>query len=136
MKFLKMAVPLILAATTMPASAHHSFAMFDKSKVVTISGSLYAVEWKNPHGWFWIKVQTPDGRVQTWGLEGASPGVFAREGVKKSDFIIGEKVKVDLHPLRNNQTGGQFLRLTFRNGKQVGKLTGIGDEFRKKGYIR
>lgn len=136
MKFVRIASLLVVAVLPGSADAHHSFAMFDKNKIVTINGTLYAVEWKNPHGWFWIKVRAANGQVQTWGLEGASPGVFAREGVKKSDFKVGEKVKAELHPLRNNQTGGQFLRLTFSNGKKVGKLTGIGDVFRQKGYIR
>lgn len=136
MKSRRISVLPLLLTMAVPAGAHHSFAMFDKQKVVTIDGTLYAVEWKNPHGWFWIKVRAPNGQIQTWGLEGASPSVFGREGIRKSDFRMGEKVKVDLHPLRNNQTGGQFLRLTFPDGRQVGKLTGASDEFRKKGYIR
>jgi len=36
------------------ASAHHSFAMFDTDKFVTLKGTIKEVEWVNPHSWFWI----------------------------------------------------------------------------------
>src|SRR5690348_14911307 len=32
-----------------PVSAHHSFAMFDTAKRVTLSGTVTGFEWTNPH---------------------------------------------------------------------------------------
>ncbi len=119
-----------------PTLAHHSFAMFDPTKVQTLNGTLYSVEWKNPHSWFWIKVKTDKGQEQIWGLEGASPSVFTRQNFTRKDFVIGEKVKVEYNPLRDGRTGGKFLRMTFADGRMVGSLDSAVDRFRKKGLIQ
>lgn len=125
-----------LVGVTTAASAHHSFAMFDSQKVVTLQGTLYTVEWKNPHGWFWISVPNAKGGSDTWGLEGAGPAEFVRQGFSKKDFVVGTKVTVELHPLRDGRTGGQFLRMTFADGRQVGSLKTIEDVFKEKGYVK
>lgn len=118
------------------AYAHHSFAMFDDRKLVTLHGTLYSVEWKNPHGWFWIQVPDGKGGNAIWGLEGAGPAAFTRQGFTKQDFVVGSKVAVDLHPLKDGRTGGQFLRMTFPDGRVVGDLKTAVDNFRDKGYVQ
>ena len=126
---------LLLALASSAALAHHSFAMFDSTKVLTMQGTLYNVEWKNPHGWFWVKT-TRGGKEEIWGFEGAGTGAFIRQGFTKKDFIVGEKVKVDYNALKDGRTGGKFLRMTFPDGRQVGSLDSAVDRFRKEGYIK
>ena len=48
-------VGLALAA---PASAHHSFAMFDQSKTLTYRGTVKEFEWGNPR--VWVRVTMTD----------------------------------------------------------------------------
>lgn len=126
----------LAAAWASSAYAHHSFAMFDGDKLLTLDGTIYSVEWKNPHGWFWIAVKNDKGDTDVWGLEGASAGQFTRLGFSKSDFVAGTKVKVEIHPLKDGRTGGQFLRMTFPDGRQVGSLSTAVDEYKEKGYVK
>ena len=66
------AVALLISATS--AVAHHSFAAeFDVNKPITLRGTLTKMEWVNPHGWIYIDVKGPDGRVVNWAVEAGAP---------------------------------------------------------------
>lgn len=126
---------MLFAVVMQPALAHHSFAMFDRTKVGVLEGTLYTVEWVNPHGWFWISTVTSAGKEEVWGFEGASPSSFSREGFTKKDFVVGTKVKIEYNPLKDGRTGGKFLRMTFPDGRTVGSLESAIDRYRKDGLI-
>jgi hypothetical protein len=108
------------------AAAHHSYAMFDRTKTITITGKLLTWEMVNPHSFMWVIVQPVGGKEQTWGLEGGGIAALTRAGVTKSAVKPGEKVVVDLHPLRDGRTGGQLVKLTLPDGREV-KVGGGGD---------
>jgi len=59
---------LLLVSST---SAHHSYAMFDGSKTLTVSGTVAKLEWANPHVFIWMYVPNPKapkgGRIYTDG---------------------------------------------------------------------
>jgi hypothetical protein len=58
------------AIFTVPASAHHSFAMFDATKEVTMSGTVKEFEWTNPHSWLRVTVNDQKtGKPVLWALE-------------------------------------------------------------------
>src|SRR5580658_8334455 len=95
-----------MAAST--AHAHHSFATFDMNKTVTIKGTVRTFEWTNPHTWVWVDVADDHGAVATWGLEGAAPGELSRHGWNKHSVSPGDKISVDVQPLKTGQTGGSF----------------------------
>ena len=67
------AVSLIAVAVgtfTAPAIAHHSFAMFDDTKTVTLSGTVKEFEWVNPHSWLRVMVNDEKtGKPAVWALE-------------------------------------------------------------------
>lgn len=98
-----------------PASAHHSFAMFDKTKEVALSGTVGAFQWSNPHTFIQLKVPT-DGRVVEWSLEGGSPNILSRNGWNRLALKAGEKVTILINPLRNGEPGGTFLEVRKANG--------------------
>ncbi len=54
-KALGIAVASLLTAAV-PAMAHHSFAMFDSAKTITLTGAVKQFEWVNPHSWIHIMV--------------------------------------------------------------------------------
>lgn len=110
----------LLVLTTGSALAHHSFATFDMTRTVTIKGTVHAFEWTNPHTWVWVDVTDDKGAVATWGLEGAAPGELSRHGWSKHSINPGDKISVDIHPLKTGQTGGSFSKIVFDDGRVLG----------------
>src|SRR3974390_1653321 len=89
-----------------PARAHHSFAMFDFSKVVTITGTVKEFQWTNPHVVLWVNADgAAGGAPAVWALELTSPGNLTRGGWDRKVLSAGDKVSVDLNPLRNGNHG-------------------------------
>jgi hypothetical protein len=111
------------------ALAHHSFSMFDMQATKTIAGTVKQFEWTNPHTWLWIYVPNDKGEMEQWGIEGMSPNYLGRRGWSKNTLKAGDKVSLDIHPLRNGEHGGTFLNVRLPNGK-VMKMFGaeIPDE--------
>ena len=104
-----------------PVFAHHSFAMFDADKTVTMTGIVKEFEWTNPHSWLRIMVddQTTGKPVQ-WMLELGSPAQQERVGWHYDSLRPGDKVTVTMHPLKDGSRGGGLLTATLPNGKTVG----------------
>ena len=76
--------------------AHHSFAAeYDRSKPVTLMGTVTKVEWMNPHVYFYIDVKDTDGKTSNWALELGNPAGLYRRGWKKEALKIGGTVTVE-----------------------------------------
>src|SRR5438445_13760306 len=80
-----------------PAFAHHSFAMFDADKTVTLNGTVKEFEWTNPHAWLRVMVNDPaSGKSLQYAVEMGSPGQQARVGWKPDSVKPGDKVSVNI----------------------------------------
>jgi uncharacterized protein DUF6152 len=102
------------------ASAHHSFAMFDQTKEVTLDGTLKELQWTNPHIWVQVMAKDPaSGKDVEWSIEGGSPNGLSRRGWSRNMMKAGDKLTVVIHPLKNGDHGGSLTKLTV-NGKTVG----------------
>ncbi len=109
---------LVLAA---PAWAHHSYAMFDKQKVLQIDGTVRTLQWTNPHVYIWLYVPNAKGDQDVWGVElGAGPNALERHGWTRRSLNPGDKVSVKLNPLKDGRQGGLFLNVTLPDGKTMG----------------
>ncbi len=103
-----------------PASAHHSFAMFDGEKTITLSGTVKEMEWTNPHMWIYLMVPDETGKAIEYSLEMQGPGQALRLGWKQDTVKAGDKVTVEIHPLRTGAHGGQLLNVTLASGQKLG----------------
>lgn len=112
---LTVAFPVLASA---PASAHHSFAMFDTTKTVTIKGTVKDFQWTNPHVVLWI-VREADGGgdPETWTVELTSPGNLTRSGWTRHSLSPGDKIEVEVNPLRDGTHGGGFRKVTLPDGQ-------------------
>ena len=99
--------------------AHHSFAMFDKSKVVKVEGSISKVEWRNPHVYLYLQVKDPKGVATEYAVECASVNDLSRHGWKMSTVKVGDHVTVGMYPLRDGKPGGLLDSVTLANGTLV-----------------
>jgi hypothetical protein len=132
MKTVNLKRPLLLlwllgvGAGTGSAFAHHSFAMFDMSKTVTLAGTVTNFEWTNPHTWLWIQVPDSNGGSQLWGLEGHAPGELVRHGWTRHSINVGDKISVQIHPLKDGELGGSIAAVTFADGTVLSSGMSIG----------
>ncbi|MBZ5695561.1 MAG: hypothetical protein LAN36_09390 [Acidobacteriia bacterium] len=108
---------LFLLLAAMPAAAHHSGAMFDRDKQVSLTGTILRFEWTNPHSWIEIEVPNENGGSDKWSVECNSPNNLARQGWKSTSLKPGDKVTIVIHPLRTGEKGGSFLLVTLPNGE-------------------
>jgi Family of unknown function (DUF6152) len=117
----KIAVLVSLAfAAPCVTNAHHSFAAFDATRVVTVKGTVKEFQWTNPHSWLQLEVVGKDGAAHEWALEGLSPNVLGRMGWKRNSIAHGEVVTVYLNPLRDGGHGGNMIKVVRADGSTVG----------------
>jgi hypothetical protein len=107
---------ILLAA--LPVQAHHSFAAeFDVAQPISLKGTLTRMEWFNPHGWIYIDVKGPDGKVTNWGIEAGAPTTLLRRGLRKTDFPIGSEVVVEGYRAKGGAPRASGKTVTFSDGR-------------------
>ncbi|HEU4679229.1 MAG TPA: DUF6152 family protein [Terrimicrobiaceae bacterium] len=109
----------VAASLSVPVLAHHSFAMFDNQKDVTLEGTIKEFQWTNPHSWIQVMVKDPSGKEVEWSIEGGSPNSLSRNGWKRTSLKPGDKVVVVTHPLKDGSPGGSLVSVSV-NGQLVG----------------
>jgi hypothetical protein len=102
----------LVAAVTTQAVAHHSGAMFDDKKEVTVSGTVKEFQYTNPHSWLLVDVKDKSGKVTTWGFEAEGPSTLTRAGIRKSDFAPGTPLTITGHPMRDGRPAGAWMKAT------------------------
>jgi hypothetical protein len=105
---------------------HHSFAMFDQTKNITLTGTVTAFEWTNPHAYIEVDVPQAGGGVKQWSVEMGSPSILQQGGWTFKTLKFGDKVTVEISPLRNGDPGGLLVRATLPDGKVLGNGPGRG----------
>ncbi len=113
----------LVVAFSAPAFVHHSGAMFDAEKVITVTGMVTEFSWTNPHASFRVDVPNADGKLESWAIEMNSPNNLVHEGWKRSSIKAGDKVTVKLNPLRDGRPGGRYIGITLADGKYLGSDT-------------
>jgi hypothetical protein len=114
------AAALMVAA---PALAHHSFAMFDRQKEITLKGTVKEFQWTNPHSFIEIEVPDEKGVTTSYSVEMNSPNNLTRQGWKSTSLKVGDKVVLLMNPLRDGSKGGLFVSVMLPDGKVLGDPT-------------
>lgn len=111
---------LLLALATVvlaeSAQAHHSAAMFDLAKTVTVQGTVKEFQYTNPHSWLQVLVVGSDGKVVEWGFETEGPSTLLRVGIKAKTFQPGDKVSIVANPMRDGRPAGAWISATKADG--------------------
>jgi hypothetical protein len=113
------ALTMVLAAPA--AEAHHSYAMFDRGKTVTLNGTIKAYQWTNPHSWIQLTVPNDAGGTDEWSIEMGSPFELLRVGWTSSTVKAGDKVTIQIHPVKDGTKGGGFVDGTDASGRPLGR---------------
>ena len=120
------ALSLALAAAPGDGFAHHSFAMYDQARLLTITGTVKDFQWSNPHSLVWLIAGGLDGQAEDlWSLElPTSPGNLSRMGWSKHSLKPGDRVTVEINPLRDGRHGGSLKKITVLATGEV-LITGV-----------
>jgi len=124
MKRLMMACAMVFGIGSL--YAHHSMNGFDRTKSVTLTGTVKQFKWANPHSWIEMEVPGEKG-VTVWNVEMTAPGILAKAGWKSTFLKEGDKVTVVVRPMVNGDPGGLFVSVTLPDGRvfsERGQQTG------------
>ena len=107
---------LALGSQQLPA-AHHSHAMFDMTREVSVTGTVTSFSYRNPHVFLYLDVKGEDGKVTPWSVEMSNISNMERRGIYRSTFKPGDVVTVKLNPLHDGRAGGNYTSVTAADGK-------------------
>ena len=108
----------------MPMLAHHSFAAeYDRSKAVTLKGTVTKVEWMNPHARFYVDVKDDKGATTNWEFELGSPNGLMRSGWTRNSLKQGDVITVAGSLAKDGSHLANASSVTLDNGKKV--LSGV-----------
>jgi hypothetical protein len=96
-------------------------AIFDFNNRVKVNGTLTKFDWRNPHIELIVETKAEDGKVESWSLEGPSPGFFRERDVTKADFegALGKMVTAEASRARDGSRWGLLRVMTLPGGKLV-----------------
>ena len=109
------AVATLAVVFETPASTHHSFAMYDQTKVVTLTGVVRQFVPQANHAELHFIILAPDrkglekgkdGKYVEWGVEMAGTAAVAQQGITGTSFGQGTVFSVKLNPLRDGSNFG------------------------------
>jgi hypothetical protein len=112
----------IVLAIVRPALPHHSHAMFDHEKKVTIEGTVAEWVFRNPHVYLYVETKLESGQTVKYSVEMSNITNMIRAGFSATTFKQGDKVSVKLNPLRDGRPGGNYVTATTSDGKTFGRV--------------
>jgi hypothetical protein len=97
-----------------PALAHHSFAMYDQTKTLVLTGVVtqFVAQANHAELHFYLVgpdgklVRDKDGKYQDWGVEMAGAAAVAQQGITADSFPVGTIFSVKMNPLRDGSPYG------------------------------
>jgi hypothetical protein len=124
------AAAVVSALSLSPAVAHHSFAPYEPTLQIKLSGVVTEFKWVNPHVYIDMDaIDEKTGARKHWLVEGASTSILNRAGWKFNMIKPGDRITVIVSPLRSGEPGALLKQITladgrkFSNGAVAGRAT-------------
>ena len=114
---------LLASIPLAPAAAHHSFAMFDNTRSITLRGTVAKFQWTNPHAYIQLVSKDASGKEVEWSMEMGAPMYLYARGWRPGSLKAGMDISVTLNPLRNGKPGGVVRDVTTADGTPIGTNT-------------
>lgn len=102
-----------------PATAHHSFAMFDPAQTLNAAATVKEFQWGSPHTWVELIVLGADNTEKPLSLELTTISGLKRNGWKPTSLKPGDKVTVTYHPMRDGTPAGQLVDVVTEDGQTL-----------------
>jgi hypothetical protein len=99
------------------AWSHHSHAMFDHTKDVSVTGTVTQWIFRNPHAFLYIDVKNESGAVVNYSIEMSNIPNMITRGIGTGTFKPGDKITAKVHPLKDGRPGGNYVTIIAADGK-------------------
>ena len=120
----------LVVALGSTAAAHHSAVQYDFTKTATITGVVLKFQAINPHMRLTLRV-TDDKGTREIELEGHSTNNMYRAGYRDGLIKVGDKITVNVAPLRDGSEGGYMVAAVTASGTRFG-LQSAADRARER----
>ena len=112
---------VVLALLSTRLMAHHAFgAEFDRDAPLKLQGKIVKLEWVNPHTWIHLEVRNPAGETEVWAVEGGTPNVLLRRGLRRDCLVPGTEIIVDgYHAKDHSIKRANGKDVTFTDGTKI-----------------
>ena len=120
-----------IVAASIPLAAHHSGAMFEEKKTITVQGVVKEFQYTNPHSWLWVDVTGKDGKVKTWGFEAEGPTTLQRAGIRPSDFKVGTKLTITGNPMKDGTPAAIWVDAVRADGLSEERAQMVADGYER-----
>jgi uncharacterized protein DUF6152 len=114
----------VLLLTVHVTSAHHSFAMFDRTIEKVATGKVVRWSFNNPHSWLYLNIKNKDGVEELWSFEGSGPTALLQRGINGTTFEPNSTITVLYCPLKDGRLGGGLGWVRLANGNFINPADG------------
>jgi exosome complex RNA-binding protein Csl4 len=104
-------------AVVSPAMSHHSHAMFDHSKEISVSGTVTEFAFRNPHVLLYLEIKGENGEPVRYEIEMSNISNTISRGIRPATFKPGDVVNAKVHPLKDGRPGGNYVTIVAADGK-------------------
>lgn len=109
-------IGILIAAA--PLSAHHAWPV-ERSKEVTVTGTVVSYDWANPHVMIGLEVRTNDGKVQKWNVGGPSTSRMANNGWDRTTLKPGDTITATGFQFADGQPILRLEKVEMAGGKEM-----------------
>jgi Family of unknown function (DUF6152) len=106
-----------LIAVAVPAFAHHGYAAYDLTKVVTLKGTITSYTLANPHSTITFDVKDPKGKLQHWSAEFGYMRQMKAAGWTAKSLQQGDEVILDVNVAKNGSYVAALRKVAFPDGR-------------------
>ena len=113
-----LAVAAGLLMGSRPTSAHHSMAMYDQTREITLTGTVTEFRLTNPHIQILFDVKTDQGNVEHWSSIGDNPVNLRRKGWNRNTIKPNDQITISGYPAKEGRPLMTTNKLVL-NGKEL-----------------
>ena len=114
-----LAAPVLMAAGTPSALAHHGFGTFVMDEDIELTGTVTDLAFVNPHSWLYLDVMQDGGEVVAFRCEMRSANTLRRSGWTPDLFPVGEEVTITGSPDRDDPYSCYVSTVIFDDGSSL-----------------
>lgn len=107
-----------ILATAGPLFAHHQWPV-DRSREVTVKGTVRGYNWSNPHVMIALEVKEDSGKVERWNVGGPSIERMVGNGWDRSTLKAGDVITATGYRFSDGSNILRLEKIVMSDGKEM-----------------